>query len=35
MQFAVDKGLPTIADIDWIRLAPPHPLLFTGPYIES
>jgi putative ABC transport system substrate-binding protein len=30
-QFAVDKGLPTIADFDWTRLAPPHPLLCYGP----
>jgi putative ABC transport system substrate-binding protein len=30
-QFAVDKGLPTIVDFDWTRLAPPHPLLCYGP----
>jgi putative ABC transport system substrate-binding protein len=30
-QFAVDKGLPTIADFDWTRFAPPHPLLCYGP----
>jgi len=31
-QFAVDKGLPTIVDVDvWTRIAPPHPLLFYGP----
>jgi putative tryptophan/tyrosine transport system substrate-binding protein len=30
-QFALDKGLPTIADADWTRVAPPHPLLCYGP----
>jgi putative ABC transport system substrate-binding protein len=30
-QFAVDKGLPTIADFDWTRLAQPYPLLSYGP----
>jgi putative ABC transport system substrate-binding protein len=30
-QFAVDKGLPTIADYDWTRLAQPYPLLTYGP----
>jgi putative tryptophan/tyrosine transport system substrate-binding protein len=30
-QFAVDKGLPTIADFDWTRLAQPYPLLTYGP----
>jgi putative ABC transport system substrate-binding protein len=30
-QFAVDKGLPTVADFDWTRPAPPHPLLCYGP----
>jgi putative ABC transport system substrate-binding protein len=30
-QFAVDKGLPTIVDLDWTRFAPPHPLLCYGP----
>ena len=31
-QFAVDKGLPTIVDLDaWIRIALPHPLLCYGP----
>jgi putative ABC transport system substrate-binding protein len=30
-QFAVDKGLPSIADFDWTRLASPHPLLSYGP----
>jgi putative ABC transport system substrate-binding protein len=30
-QFAVDKGLPTIADFDWTRLAQPFPLLTYGP----
>lgn len=31
-QFAVDKGLPTIVDIDvWTRIAPPHPLLCYAP----
>lgn len=32
MQFAVDKGLPTIVDFDvWTRIAPLHPLLCYGP----
>lgn len=37
MQFAVGKGLPTIADVDvWTRFAAPlYPLLFTDPQIES
>ena len=31
-QFAVDKGLSTIVDIDvWTRIAPPHPLLCYAP----
>jgi putative ABC transport system substrate-binding protein len=30
-QFAVDKGLPAIADFDWTHLAPPHPLMCYGP----
>jgi putative tryptophan/tyrosine transport system substrate-binding protein len=30
-QFAMDKGLPTITDFDWTRLAPPHPLLCYAP----
>ncbi len=30
-QFAVDKGLPTVADFDWTHFAPPHPLLCYGP----
>jgi len=30
-QFAVNKGLPTVADFDWTRFAPPHPLLCYGP----
>jgi putative ABC transport system substrate-binding protein len=30
-QFAVDKGLPTVADGDWTGFAPPHPLLCYGP----
>jgi putative tryptophan/tyrosine transport system substrate-binding protein len=30
-QFALDKGLPTIADFDWRRLAQPSPLLSYGP----
>ena len=29
-QFAVDKGLPTIADFDWTSLAKPYPLLCYG-----
>jgi putative ABC transport system substrate-binding protein len=33
MQFAVDKGLPSIVDVDvWTRIAAPlYPLLFYGP----
>jgi putative tryptophan/tyrosine transport system substrate-binding protein len=30
-QFAVQNGLPTIADFDWTFAAPPHPLLCYGP----
>jgi putative ABC transport system substrate-binding protein len=30
-QFAVDKGLPAVADFDWTHFAPPHPLLCYGP----
>jgi putative tryptophan/tyrosine transport system substrate-binding protein len=30
-QFALDKGLPSIADFDWTRLAEPYPLLSYGP----
>jgi len=36
MQFAVDKGLPTIVDVDvWTRIAPPHPLLCYGPIFRE
>jgi putative ABC transport system substrate-binding protein len=32
MQFAVDRGLPSITDLDWTTfLAPPHPLMSYGP----
>ena len=35
-QFAVDKGLPTIVDLDaWIRIALPHPLLCYGPIFRE
>jgi putative ABC transport system substrate-binding protein len=35
-QFAVDKGLPTIVDVDvWTRIAPPHPLLCYGPIFRE
>ena len=34
-QFSVDKGLPTIADADWTRFAPPHPLLCYGPIFRE
>jgi putative ABC transport system substrate-binding protein len=30
-QFAVDKGLPTIVDFDWMPRATPHPLICYGP----
>jgi putative ABC transport system substrate-binding protein len=29
-QFAVDKGLPSITDFDWMHRASPHPLLCYG-----
>ena len=34
-QFAVDKGLPTIIDLDWTGLASPHPLLCYGPFYRE
>ncbi len=34
-QFALDKGLPTIVDADWTRIAPPHPLLCYGPIFRE
>ena len=30
-QFAVDKGLPTITDFDWMHRTSPNPLLCYGP----
>jgi hypothetical protein len=37
MQFAMDKGLPSILDVDvWTRIAAPlYPLLFYGPPLAA